>query len=287
MLRTLTLVAALTIAATPALVAGAVLVAPATTSAPSGNTAATSATTTTTAAASVATTGNGAPSGAHYNLNLIGVPKDKTADMTNNDGHRIFVQLTGGEDATSLKGKLFSEITRVNKIFLQPAPAGESFQVLDANATDANGALFQLPIDVSTKWTVWARALGKPGGKSLTTTCATVTVLDATGLPVQEVICSVATLTMQRTKNAKFMNVSSSLLFVTIAVDPAVDTRYHHDIDSFGTALQRVPPELLLELPELRAQAAPAPLLSGCWIAPRAADGSRIWGPVGAGTESP
>ena len=224
MLRTLTLVAALTIAATPALVAGAVLVAPATTSAPSGNTAATSATTTTTAAASVATTGNGAPSGAHYNLNLIGVPKDKTADMTNNDGHRIFVQLTGGEDATSLKGKLFSEITRVNKIFLQPAPAGESFQVLDANATDANGALFQLPIDVSTKWTVWARALGKPGGKSLTTTCATVTVLDATGLPVQEVICSVATLTMQRTKNAKFMNVSSSLLFVTIAVDPAVDT---------------------------------------------------------------
>jgi len=123
MLRTLTLVAALTIAATPALVAGAVLVAPATTSAPSGNTAATSATTTTTAAASVATTGNGAPSGAHYNLNLIGVPKDKTADMTNNDGHRIFVQLTGGEDATSLKGKLFSEITRVNKIFLQPAPA--------------------------------------------------------------------------------------------------------------------------------------------------------------------
>ena len=167
---------------------------------------------------------NGAPNGAHYNLNLIGVPKDKTADMTNNDGHRIFVQLTGGEDATSLKGKLFSEITRVNKIFLQPAPAGESFQVLDANATDANGALFQLPIDVSTKWTVWARALGKPGGKSLTTTCATVTVLDATGLPVQEVICSVATLTMQRTKNAKFMNVSSSLLFVTIAVDPAVDT---------------------------------------------------------------
>jgi hypothetical protein len=33
--------------------------------------------------------GNGAPSGAHYTLNIIGVPKNKTADMTNNSGHRI------------------------------------------------------------------------------------------------------------------------------------------------------------------------------------------------------
>lgn len=173
---------------------------------------------------SLATTGNGAPNGAHYNLNIIGVPKDKTADMTNNDGHRIFVQLTGGEDATSLNGKLFNELSRVNKIFLQPAPIGQSFLVLDANATDSNGALFQLPADVSTTWTVWARALGKPGGLSKTTTCATVTVLDATtGLPVQEVICSVATLTMQRTKNAKFQNVSSDLLFITLTVDPTVN----------------------------------------------------------------
>src|SRR5205814_7850595 len=55
--------------------------------------------------------------------------------------------------------------------------------------------------------------------------------------------------------------------------------RYHHDIDSFGTALQRVPPELLLELPEPRPQAAPAPLLSGCWIAPEPAAGPESGGP--------
>ena len=42
-----------------------------------------------------AITGNGAPSGPHYNLNIIGVPKDKTADMTGNNGHRIFVPLLG------------------------------------------------------------------------------------------------------------------------------------------------------------------------------------------------
>ena len=36
-------------------------------------------------AAAVETTGNGAPSGAHYTLNIIGVPKDKSASF---DGGR-------------------------------------------------------------------------------------------------------------------------------------------------------------------------------------------------------
>ncbi len=38
--------------------------------------------------AAMAGTGNGAPSGAHYNLNIIGVPKNKTATM---DGKRQIV----------------------------------------------------------------------------------------------------------------------------------------------------------------------------------------------------
>jgi hypothetical protein len=38
---------------------------------------------------------NGAPGGSHYNLNIIGVPHDKTADMTGTQGHTIFVALTG------------------------------------------------------------------------------------------------------------------------------------------------------------------------------------------------
>ena len=159
----------------------------------------------------VAATGNGAPNGAHYNLNIIGVPHDKTADMNNNNGGRIFVRLYGGDTAGSLSGHLLSEFTKANKIFLVPAPAGESFQVLDANATDTNGALFQLPPLVSTTYTVWARALGKPDGYSNTTTCAT-TLDDGT------LVCSVSTLTMTRTKNAKFQDVSSDLLFISIVV---------------------------------------------------------------------
>jgi hypothetical protein len=35
-------------------------------------------------------TGNGAPSGPHYNLSIIGVPKDKNPDMQINE-HEIFV----------------------------------------------------------------------------------------------------------------------------------------------------------------------------------------------------
>jgi len=170
-------------------------------------------------------TGNRAPSGSHFNLNIIGVPQDKTADMTGSDGHSIFVQLIGGDDASSLTGKDFNTISKLNKIFLLPAPAGESFQVLDRNATDANGATFQLPADVSTTWTVWARALGKPGGSANMTTCATITVTDPiTGAVTQEVDCSLATLTIPpRTKNSKFSNVSSDLLFISIAVDPTTN----------------------------------------------------------------
>lgn len=42
-----------------------------------------------------ASAGNGAPSGAHYNLNIIGVDKAKTADMDGSKRHTIFVPLVG------------------------------------------------------------------------------------------------------------------------------------------------------------------------------------------------
>src|SRR5438094_984436 len=101
-------------------------------------------------------TGNGAPSGPHYDLNLIGVPKAKSPDLTGGDGHRIFVPLDG--------------TTRINL-------SEGDFAVLDANATDGVGA-FQLPnpdpLNTGfTTYSVFARALGKPGGSSVTTACAT------------------------------------------------------------------------------------------------------------------
>ncbi len=70
-------------------------------------------------------TGNGAPSGPHYNLNLIG--KDKT-DILPGDtqgGNRIFVNLYGK-----------------STIWLNES---DTFAVIDPDATDKNGGLFDLP----------------------------------------------------------------------------------------------------------------------------------------------
>jgi hypothetical protein len=138
-------------------------------------------------------TGNGAPSGSHYNLNIIGIPKNKTATMDNNDGHRIFVPLEGKSN-----------------IWLKE---GDDFDVLDANGTDGNGASFQLPNpdpdnDGITEYSVWARALGKPGGSSTTTTCAYVDT---------ELWCSVYSMVLVRDKGAsKFTNVTKQLLYVYV-----------------------------------------------------------------------
>jgi hypothetical protein len=139
--------------------------------------------------------GNGAPSGAHYNLNIIGVDKDKTADMTGDNGHRIFVPLWGNA-----------------KIWLTEAP---DFDVYDANGTDGNGARFGLPNpdpenDGVTEYSVYARALGGPGGSSTTTTCTYDDVLG-------ETYCSTySRLLVRDSKGGKstFENVSRELLYI-------------------------------------------------------------------------
>ena len=113
-------------------------------------------------------TGNGAPSGPHYNLNIIGVSKDKSAEMDGGNGHVIFVALDGKSKINLVEG---------------------DFAVLDANATDGDGATFQLPapgvdpyvvggdmtgVDTMSDYSVFVRPLGKPGGWANITTCADI-----------------------------------------------------------------------------------------------------------------
>lgn len=168
------------------------------------------------AASTTLATGNGAPSGAHYTLNIIGVAKDKTASMDGNNGRRIFVSLEGN-----------------TKIMLAE---GETFQVLDANGTDRDGASFQLPNpdpdgDGKTVYSVYARALGKPGGKSTMTTCATDPV---TG----EEVCSTESLVSVRKKGkSSFTNVSKDLLYIYADItDDGVDNPMRYPL--FDEALQ-------------------------------------------------
>lgn len=138
------------------------------------------------AAPAFAQVGNGAFSGPHFNLNIIGVEKGKTAPMTNTDRHTIFVAL--GSNDTQV----------ITNIYLKPSA---DFMVCDGNGFDAaydcngqaigtkKGATFALPCNTNlpndyeliacsgenptASYYVYARGLGKPGGKATMTTCAT------------------------------------------------------------------------------------------------------------------
>lgn len=219
--------------------------------------------------------GNGAPSGAHYNLNIIGVEKGKTSPMTGSNRHTIFVPLKSTKTGEYSKPNFDETGTGLqtaivdSKIWLVP---GDTFKVCDGNGFDRaygcddtylgnwstitydsagnpipvvserNGAVFQLPcntnldgeywdsdgdgviedngddaaldelvscnmavdedgnevplsetdVEVPTaSYQVWARALGKPGGSSVSTTCATVQ---------GELQCSLENVVLTRTK---------------------------------------------------------------------------------------
>lgn len=146
-------------------------------------------------APSALATGNGAPSGPHYNLNIIGVDNPKNASMDGSNRHTIFVPTTGR--------------CRIN------LDLGD-YNVADGNCFDGDGAQFYLPDPEGTRdadgdaattaYSVWARALGKPGGSSTTTTC-----FDEAG----ETYCSMESMYLLRTKGkSTFGDVSRELLTV-------------------------------------------------------------------------
>lgn len=145
---------------------------------------------------------NGAPSGKHYNLNIIGVPKSKTAPMDGNNGRRIFVSESGK-----------------SKIMLGE---GDDFAVLDANGTDHDGAMFQLPnpdpdCDGVTEYSVYVRALGKPGGSAKMQTCYQDAVGEWCAI---DLAGGVEQITIGRTKGkSTFRNESKNLLYVDYCIE--------------------------------------------------------------------
>jgi hypothetical protein len=152
-------------------------------------------------ATALAGTGNGAPSGPHFNLNIHGVTNGQGFNGSNQND--IFVPLYGK-----------------CSIDLAQSPTYD-FQVLQPDCVNNTSATFQLPAPCSissttglcsgttTVYSVWARALGTPGGSSSTQTCA----YDSTGA----LICSLNSYVAVRGTGGvgKFSNVSSALLFLT------------------------------------------------------------------------
>lgn len=164
------------------------------------------------AGAAPAIAGNGAPAGEHYTLNITGVPKAKKAPMTSSGRHTIFVPLEGSTKIGLYEG---------------------AFKVTDGNATDGYGE-FQLPDPqytedtdtgtATTAYSVWVRALGKPGGESTMTTCfdddkGTVDTAD------DETWCSTENVVIARERGGvlPFTDQSAALLTVCRNTDADAD----------------------------------------------------------------
>jgi hypothetical protein len=111
-------------------------------------------------------------------------------------------------------------LDKINKILLTPN-TNDEFGVLDANATDSDGAEFTMPDDVRTEYKVYARALGTPGGKAAITLCANETdqTVDG-GTSDIETWCSInqAVLTRKAGKPTA-EDVTDELFTLTILID--------------------------------------------------------------------
>lgn len=168
--------------------------------------------------------GNGAPNGAHYNLNLIGVPNPKNADLSFGSGQRIFIPLKGHVD-----------------ILLAPG----DYDVIDGNGTDGT-AKFMLPYpdedgDGYFDYTVWIRPVAGKGTIAMQS-CFT----DGTGT-----WCYAGSLSGGVGKSTKFVDVSKDLLQVCIDPDgdgdftleplfTGTDTGYFWDVVNDGMRLTQM-----------------------------------------------
>jgi hypothetical protein len=178
--------------------------------------------------------------GPHYNLNILGQEHDKTATMTGSNRHTIFVALGKNAEVTS-------------RIYLTPGP----FEVCDGNAFDVahdctgavvqgKGAVFQLPCNTavpdatacaestpSASYAIWGRALGKPGGSVIMTTCATDPI-------TTELVCDTDNaFTFERRKGkSAFFNVTKELTTVYACFNVGTDTESCGTLSLFDPMLE-------------------------------------------------
>lgn len=190
--------------------------------------------------------GNGAPTGQHYSLNIIGVNEKANMPANLDAGHVIFVKLWGND----------TKINLCNSDNAAGSCYGVGFQVLDKNGTDGTAA-FALPNpdptnDGTTQYSVFVRALGNPNGEANMQTCATDPTVELTDPNPLE--CSVNILSLDASdRPAKFQNVSKYLLYIYADIDgdlngdlervPLFDTRltdYYWDYDNRGLRLAQL-----------------------------------------------
>ena len=186
--------------------------------------------------------GNLAPSGKHYTLNILGkdwgIDKEPIEDC--GQGHRIFVKLGEPPDSQGQGGK--KERTQILLFSCEEMGYGEDcmdFGVIDCDGTDGEASLMLpdpnpgtgLP---STRYSVYVRALGKPGGIADVNVCATYYDPDAD----EDIVYCGDIVTLERKKgqakkaatqiggqgSQKFKNVSKELLTICVLVFVGYET---------------------------------------------------------------
>ncbi len=122
-------------------------------------------------------TGNQAPSGPHWNINIIGHPKGGIGG-DDSSGHSIMIPLRNvpgtdkleclpGVQVVDDKGQTTTVEPTGARIYFVP---GDHFEIIDRDATDSNGATIMVPVgdpdpvtgDMPAKFDVYVRVLGKP-----------------------------------------------------------------------------------------------------------------------------
>ena len=143
-------------------------------------------------------TGNGAPSGPHFNLNIHGVSNSNGTSYSGNNKNDIFVPLTG---------KCAIHLVE-----------GTPFEVLQPNCTKHGAAAFQLPTPCTTStcttfaYEVWVRAVTPKGHATMNTCYVTETSSSST---FGVTFCSARIVKLS--KNKKFTTVTTTLLTVCTA----------------------------------------------------------------------
>jgi hypothetical protein len=198
--------------------------------------------------ASAWATGNGVPSGAHYNLNIICVPQDKTADMTDTQGHTLFVPCEGQTKITLIEGDDFAVLDRngtdgVASFQLPPTDTGvitdqpgvydectlhNADGTVDEDGVPDAGDYYVCGTGTSV-WSVFARALGTPGGTAVVMLCGTTD----DGI---EVCSTTNQLTLDASgRPPKFANVTANLLYL---YNVTIDGVLYKRIPLFSDVLQ-------------------------------------------------
>ena len=193
-------------------------------------------------------TGNGAPNGPHYNLNIICVPKGKKADMTGTQGHTIFVPCQGTTKIDLIEGVDFGVLDRNGtdgsaSFQLPPADSGvindqpgvnDECTLYNADGTvDPDGIPdlgdYYVCGSGTSVYSVFARALGNPRGTAVMMLCG----LDDIG----ERVCGLDNqLKLDASgRPAKFENVTANLLYL---YNVTIDGAFYKRIPLFSDVLQ-------------------------------------------------